>query len=88
MLPSSYATTHTLTSSPNPPLTSLNYDSNLSTASSTPIKNDTGYEYPTSVDPSLQNHASSTLQDGSRQLDQKPLADNNFHLRGGAPYYA
>ncbi|RMJ15541.1 hypothetical protein CDV36_004801 [Fusarium kuroshium] len=81
MLPSSYATAHATTASPNPSLTSLSYESSLSTVASPPIKSESGYEYSSAIDPALQSLASSSAQDGSRPVDQKPLLDNNLHLR-------
>ncbi|KAF4466900.1 hypothetical protein FALBO_6259, partial [Fusarium albosuccineum] len=45
MLPSSYATAHATTASPNPSVTSLSYDSSLSTIASPPVKPESGYEY-------------------------------------------
>ncbi|KAL6358314.1 hypothetical protein LRP88_08497 [Fusarium phalaenopsidis] len=87
MLPSSYATAHATTASPNPSITSLSYESSLSTVASPPIKSESGYEYSSAIDPALQSLASSSAQDGSRPVDQKPMVDNNLHLRGGAPYF-
>ncbi|KAJ4326483.1 hypothetical protein N0V84_003113 [Fusarium piperis] len=81
MLPSSYATAHATTASPNPSLTSLSYDSSLSTVASPPIKSESGYEYSSAIDPALQSLASSSVQDGSRLVEQKHLVDNNLHLR-------
>ncbi|KAF4981089.1 hypothetical protein FZEAL_3065 [Fusarium zealandicum] len=81
MLPSSYATAHATTASPNPSLTSLSYDSSFSTVASPPIKAESGYEYSSTIDPALQTFAQSSIQDGSRSVDQKPLVDNNLHLR-------
>ncbi|KAJ4184178.1 hypothetical protein NW755_009184 [Fusarium falciforme] len=81
MLPSSYATAHATTASPNPSITSLSYESSLSTVASPPIKSESGYEYSSAIDPALQSLASSSAQDGSRPVDQKPMVDNNLHLR-------
>ncbi|KAJ3516155.1 hypothetical protein NM208_g14880 [Fusarium decemcellulare] len=82
MLPSSYATAHATTASPNPSVTSLSYDSSLSTIASPSVKPESGYEYSSAIDPALQTLPSSSTQEGSRSVDQKPLVDNsNLHLR-------
>jgi hypothetical protein len=81
MLPSSYATAHATTASPNPSITSLSYDSSFSNVASPPVKSEPTYEYSAAaIDPALHNPES------SRAVDQRPLADNQ-NLRGGAPYY-
>ncbi|KAH7162904.1 hypothetical protein B0J13DRAFT_23329 [Dactylonectria estremocensis] len=80
MLPSSYAAAHASTASPNPSVTSLNYDQTLSTGTLTPVKSEHGYEYSTAIDPALQTFHSSN-QDNSRLLDHKSFVDNNLHLR-------
>ncbi|CAM1506676.1 Fc.00g063170.m01.CDS01 [Cosmosporella sp. VM-42] len=90
MLPSSYATSQASTSTPIPStIAPPPYDSTLS-ALAPPVKPEPGYEYQApSIDPALQtlpSNTQSSVQDSSRSLDRKPYFDNNFHLRGGAPY--
>ncbi|EXA52524.1 hypothetical protein FOPG_01832 [Fusarium oxysporum f. sp. conglutinans race 2 54008] len=87
MLPSSYATAHATTASPNPSITSLSYDSSFSNVASPPVKSESTYEYPPAIDPALQGFSSTSNAESSRAVEQRPLADNNQHLRGGAPYY-
>ncbi|RBR12165.1 hypothetical protein FVER53590_00833 [Fusarium verticillioides] len=87
MLPSSYATAHATTASPNPSITSLSYDSSFSNVASPPVKSESTFEYPPAIDPALQGFSSSSNAESSRAIEQRPLADNNQHLRGGAPYY-
>ncbi|EMT61745.1 Putative transcriptional regulatory protein C15D4.02 [Fusarium odoratissimum] len=73
--------------SPNPSITSLSYDSSFSNVASPPVKSESTYEYPPAIDPALQGFSSTSNAESSRAVEQRPLADNNQHLRGGAPYY-
>ncbi|KAM5525412.1 C6 finger domain-containing protein [Fusarium oxysporum f. sp. phaseoli] len=81
MLPSSYATAHATTASPNPSITSLSYDSSFSNVASPPVKSESTYEYPPAIDPALQGFSSTSNAESSRAVEQRPLADNNQHLR-------
>ncbi|KAJ9428620.1 hypothetical protein QL093DRAFT_2142957 [Fusarium oxysporum] len=81
MLPSSYATAHATTASPNPSITSLSYDSSFSNVASPPVKSESTYEYPPAIDPALQGFSSTSNVESSRAVEQRPLADNNQHLR-------
>ncbi|KAI1023540.1 hypothetical protein LB503_000695 [Fusarium chuoi] len=81
MLPSSYATAHATTASPNPSITSLSYDSSFSNVASPPVKSESAYEYPPAIDPALQGFSSTSNAESSRAVEQRHLADNNQHLR-------
>ncbi|KAF4453858.1 negative acting factor [Fusarium austroafricanum] len=81
MLPSSYATAHATTASPNPSVTSLSYDSSFSNVASPPVKSESTYEYPSAIDPALQGFSASSNAESSRAVEQRPLPDNNQHLR-------
>lgn len=82
--PISSSTSTSPNPNPSPSSASINYDPNNNGPTVTPTKTKTE---PGSSDPALQNLPSTTsFPDGSRSIDNKTLPDNNYHLRGGAPY--
>ncbi|KAL5616547.1 hypothetical protein FOBRF1_005295 [Fusarium oxysporum] len=86
-VPSSIAPNPALTARPTnsygsqPSMLPSSYDSSFSNVASPPVKSESTYEYPPAIDPALQGFSSTSNAESSRAVEQRPLADNNQHLR-------